>query len=183
MALDASKNNRVLEKKTSVLVYSDLYDIGKSLTEEEIIKFISFENFLIKEFLGLSKSSQTKKIKQFEKEFESDERIFSEDEKKELCKELYPHINKGARYKYECIESYNDGIVVFYYDEEKGIKNKFDITYKEHQELKKILKLKHKDMEKKLREFVSNNKDDKSLGKNLLNKINITIELLSQKNK
>lgn len=181
MALDASKNNRVLETKISVLVYSDLYDIGKPLTEEEISKFIGFENFLVKEFLNSSSTTQTKKLKQFEKELESNEDICTVEEKKELCKKIYPYMHKKPRYKYESIEPYIDGIVVFYYDEEKSIKNKFDITYKEHPELKNILNLKHKDMAKKLQELIT--EDNQKLSKNLKNKIEITIELLKQKNR
>lgn len=180
MALDASKNNRVLEKKTSVMVYSDLYDIGKPLTEEEILNFISFENFLVEEFLNLSKSSQARKKSQYKKYLEANKYVLPETKKKELCKGVYEHINENKKYKYSNIEKYDGGIVVFYHDLEKNTKNKFDITYKEHAELENILKFKYDDMKYELREFVSNNKD---LNKSLLNKINITIELLSQINK
>lgn len=178
MALDASKNNRVLETRTSVMYYSDLYDIGEPLTEEQLTKYIAFENFLVREFLKSSKNSQSKKIKQFENEFKSNIDIDRIEEKKETYKEIYPLIYKKPRYKLERIEPYDSGLVVFYYDEDKKIKSYLDIKHKDYPELENILNLKDKNLPLKLENILSS---DKNIGKSLKHKLEITIELLKQK--
>lgn len=179
MALDASKNNRALERKSSVIIHSDIYS-KESLTEDEIIKYMNFENFLINDFLNLSQSTKSKKIKSFKNDYLPNNGEFPIEDKQELFKELYQFILlDNSKYEYHDIRYYSGGIVVFYKDKVKEEICKIDLDKKEHSELDKILELKPKDMENKLREFRDKNK----LSKNLLRKVNITIDVLSQKNK
>lgn len=179
MALDASKNNRASERKSSIIIYSDIYS-RESLTEDEIIKFMNFENFLINDFLNLSQSGKSKKIKSFKNQYLSMDKELPIEDKQKLFKELSQFIlSNDSKYEYHDISYYSKGIVIFYKDKGKEEIYKIDLEKKEHPELEKILELKPKDMENKLREFKKNN----NLSKNLLKKVDITIDVLSQKNK